>query len=63
MISLSLKSEQADEKVVRRDVAAGLPRHIPIVFNAGWRRKAASTSFFISLLERVCGAERICGLV
>ena len=38
--------EPADEKVARHDVAAGLPRHISIVFNAGWRRKAASTSFF-----------------
>jgi len=43
--------EQADEKVVGRDLGAGLPRHISIVSSVGWRRKAASTSIFISLLE------------
>ncbi len=37
---------QADEKVVRREVAAGLPRHISDVFSAGWRRNAASASLF-----------------
>jgi hypothetical protein len=30
--------------------AAGLPRYISNDFNARWRRKAAATAFFISLL-------------
>jgi hypothetical protein len=39
----------ADEKLIWHDVAAGLPRQISNDFNTQWRRKAASTPFFISL--------------
>jgi hypothetical protein len=47
---------QADEKVVRRELAAGFPRHISDVVSAGWRRKAASTPFFISLPGTLLGS-------
>jgi len=46
-----IRVQQVDERVIGRDVAAGLSRHFSIVLNVGWRHKAASPSFFISLLE------------
>jgi hypothetical protein len=42
---------QDDEEVVRRVVAAGLPRHISSDFSVRWRGKPAATTFFIILLE------------
>ena len=42
--------QQADEALIGQDVAAGLPRQISDDFSTQWRRKAASTPIFISLL-------------
>ena len=46
-------SWQAVEKAFRREVAAGLPRHISNDFSDRWRHKAAATTFFNSLLDAV----------
>jgi len=50
VLSRDKKSGRAAEKVAERTVAAGLPRHVFFVFNVRWRRKAAATPFFSSLL-------------
>ena len=43
--------EQDVEKIIRDEVAAGLPRHILNVCNRGWGPRAAATPFFNKLLK------------
>jgi hypothetical protein len=51
-MSLKIASvQQAAEKVAWHGVAAGLPRHNSNDFKTRWRRKAAATPFFSSLLD------------
>jgi hypothetical protein len=53
--------QRDDEKAVRRVVAAGSPRHISVDFDARWRGKPATTTFFIILLGHKSGSVKLTG--
>jgi hypothetical protein len=50
--SYRLPLVQKLNRLLQLDEAAGLPRHLANDFSDQWRRKAAATPFFITLLIR-----------